>query len=618
MTHLSKYALVFALIACMLLPMVAAATVDVTITVIDKEGDEIEDATIDIWNLTDDGDKDEKICDGTTDDKGEVDCDGADALDDNVDHRIEVTHDNYKDFDNENRMQSNDLDDLSDDDIIAVVLRPKEKDLDVTVVDQSDDEVKGVDLTIESLDKDLDEGDFDSDYELILFPDEKSEYKGFEVDSSDEEGETNSNGEATFENLEYNTKYKITLDKSGFTSTFVDYSYKNFDFDDTLKDQEVDVEFQQPGEATFTAIVRDQETNDFISGAKVTVVSKTDAGSKDENSGSDGQAEITLDTPDCFDVAVTKSGYSTDSQTNMCLENDDDVTSPFYLLSQNNAPEADAGEDQYVMVGDEITLDASGSSDPDDDDLTYDWEDSLDVDIEDVEKPELVFALAGEHVLTLTVSDGDTTSTDEVTIVVESPENCGDAVCSLSEASAETCPQDCPVCDDGICGAGEADSSQEGFYCPIDCNADSSFDIDLDLENKTDLVPGNKTKLTVRDPETGEPLVGRNAVITVTAPDGTVTELTTTMGAADYKFEEAGKYTIKMSADDYPTTTTKLEVNAPSDFGPILMWAGIIIVIILLALFVIRYINLRKGGESGGKGYRAKKYRKGKATLSSI
>ncbi len=609
MTQFSKYALVFALIMGMLLPMVAAATVDVTIVVIDKDGDEIEDATVilEYKNGTEIDD-----CDGKdTDGNGEVDCDNVEEGED-VD--IKVTHPNYQEIDDTETLYDYD----GDWDLIAVVMRPKATlDLQVTVVDQNNDEVKNADLTIESLDEDLDEDDFDSDYEMVVFPDEKSKYEGFEVDDSDEEEETDADGEAEFQNLEYNTRYNITVKKSGYPTQYFEYKYKDFDFDDDLDNEDVELEITQPGEGTFTAIVRDQESNELIEGAKVTVASKTGGGSSNENTGANGQAEFTLDTPDCFDIAVEKSGFSTDSQTNICLDNDDDVTSPFYLVSQNNGPVADAGTDQYVMVGDEVTLDASGSSDPDGDDLTYKWEDSLDIDIPNGEKPKAVFDVAGEHVVTLTVSDGDETSTDEVSIIVESPENCGDAICSLSEAGAATCPEDCPVCGDAVCGAGEADADQEGFYCPVDCNADGSLDIKLGMENSTKLSPGNKTTLVVSDPITGAPIVGKNAVIKVTAPDGSVTELTTTMGRAEYTFEEGGKYKIEMSADKYPTTTVTIEVDTPSNLGTLLMWALIVVVVIVAALFVVRFVNMKKKS-GGGSGYRSKKYRKGKSTLGSI
>src|SRR5688572_24680386 len=48
---------------------------------------------------------------------------------------------------------------------------------------------------------------------------------------------------------------------------------------------------------------------------------------------------------------------------------DSDIGEP-----NNAAPVADAGADQGVDVGDVVLLDASGSEDPDGDDIAYDWD----------------------------------------------------------------------------------------------------------------------------------------------------------------------------------------------------------------------------------------------------
>jgi len=46
---------------------------------------------------------------------------------------------------------------------------------------------------------------------------------------------------------------------------------------------------------------------------------------------------------------------------------------------------------------------------------------------------------------------------------------CGDAVCSIAEDAAMTCPTDCsPVCGNGVCEAGEGDTT----FCPACTNAD--------------------------------------------------------------------------------------------------------------------------------------------------
>jgi len=95
----------------------------------------------------------------------------------------------------------------------------------------------------------------------------------------------------------------------------------------------------------------------------------------------------------------------------------------------NHVPMADAGEDQAAKVGDTVTLDGSGCSDPDGDPLTYAWS--------QVEGPETVvlegaFTVearfeapgTGLYRFRLIVNDGKVDSPpDNVTVTVESPGN---------------------------------------------------------------------------------------------------------------------------------------------------------------------------------------------------
>ena len=89
-------------------------------------------------------------------------------------------------------------------------------------------------------------------------------------------------------------------------------------------------------------------------------------------------------------------------------------------IEPNQAPFADAGPDQTVYVGDtcqtQVILDGSGSSDPDEDTLTYIWEDSFDP--VDGVNPTVTLEL-GTHDITLTVNDGELSDTDTVRIYVE-------------------------------------------------------------------------------------------------------------------------------------------------------------------------------------------------------
>ena len=91
----------------------------------------------------------------------------------------------------------------------------------------------------------------------------------------------------------------------------------------------------------------------------------------------------------------------------------------------NEPPVADAGSDQNNVEctsssGALVELDGSGSSDPDDDDLTYTWREGSTIIAGPTSSPTSQVALAlGNHSIELTVDDGNgETDTDEVLINV--------------------------------------------------------------------------------------------------------------------------------------------------------------------------------------------------------
>jgi hypothetical protein len=89
------------------------------------------------------------------------------------------------------------------------------------------------------------------------------------------------------------------------------------------------------------------------------------------------------------------------------------------VVITNQPPVADAGPDQTVeqssYAGADVTLDGSGSSDPDGDPLTYQW--TWDGSSASGVNPTATFPL-GSTTVTLTVSDGELSDTDTVAIEV--------------------------------------------------------------------------------------------------------------------------------------------------------------------------------------------------------
>ncbi|WP_428236044.1 PKD domain-containing protein [Gracilimonas sp.] len=92
---------------------------------------------------------------------------------------------------------------------------------------------------------------------------------------------------------------------------------------------------------------------------------------------------------------------------------------PEFEQPVNNVPKANAGADiskDATGSTTSVTLDGSGSSDPDGDALTYSWSDGSSVVSTDAS---FTADLAdGEYTFTLTVSDGEATDSDDVTVTV--------------------------------------------------------------------------------------------------------------------------------------------------------------------------------------------------------
>jgi len=119
--------------------------------------------------------------------------------------------------------------------------------------------------------------------------------------------------------------------------------------------------------------------------------------------------------------SLANSWHSSSEQTNL-INGATELATPKSENSEtiiNNPPDAAAGADIEANVGEEIVLDASESSDPENDSLTFSWDlDDSDGISEDATGIEINYAYhqAGSYTVTLTVSDGEFADTDTLTI----------------------------------------------------------------------------------------------------------------------------------------------------------------------------------------------------------
>jgi hypothetical protein len=163
--------------------------------------------------------------------------------------------------------------------------------------------------------------------------------------------------------------------------------------------------------------------------------------------------EVTLSNADS--ATATFTAPEVDGETGLEFEvgvtNEDDLSATAttsVTVQFNEAPVADAGDGATVSPGDSVTLDGSGSSDPEGGSLTYEWEQTggSDVDLDDssaespsftAPEPDSTSTMTFE--LTVTDEQGKSaTATVEVTVEVETTTTTSDDDTTTTTAEEDT------------------------------------------------------------------------------------------------------------------------------------------------------------------------------------
>ncbi|ANQ51550.2 T9SS type A sorting domain-containing protein [Flammeovirga sp. MY04] len=174
------------------------------------------------------------------------------------------------------------------------------------------------------------------------------------------------------------------------------------------------------GVSTYDAAltIRNNKGN-VVEGAEVQL---TDASTFDKTLTTDANGQVTFETlvAGTYNYSITKELYI--EETGSIEVIDQNISQEIEFTIDNKAPVTMVGDDQIVSTGDVVYLDATGSYDPNGDEMTFEWVEPSGITLSDVSDPAPSFTapnVDGEEdfVFKLTVSDGVLTS-EEVSVTI--------------------------------------------------------------------------------------------------------------------------------------------------------------------------------------------------------
>ena len=308
------------------------------------------------------------------------------------------------------------------------------------------------------------------------------------------------------------------------------------DVDGGVGAAELGVELSDPGVATITDVTvlnaPGNTDNAVIGGGEAADVKYAFANSPD--TGSVTIVEVTLQ---AAAAGTTDVDVIQNSQTGNLVVFDesgagytfDSVGSATLTVEDvNQDPVADAGTDQTVSTGDTVTLDASGSNDPDGSIASYSWTEttSFGVSLSDASAAQPTFTAPSvssastlEFQLEVTDDDG-ATDTDTVSVTVQPPDAADFQVSNLQAPASATQGDTVDVSADVENTGGQTATKSVEFR--LDTDGDGSIaDESAVLSESVELAPGESTTVDFDVPTSG--LQPGTYTHGVTTPDDSAT-----------------------------------------------------------------------------------------------